>query len=215
MKTDAFREFKDDIRKAIAEVLAELKVESDIVLDRPPEGRGDLAFPCFPLSKKLRMAPDAMAKDISAKIKPVGMIEKVDSSGGYVNFHVSFEKLADSTIKEALSKKEKYGSGEPKKTRVLLEHTSVNPTGPIHVGRARNPIIGDTLARTMRQAGSDTTTEHYVNAGRPQGKLARESCEDGLEAIMAALKRINVVVDNFAWGSRFVEDGSVDKVIER
>ncbi|MFA6870343.1 MAG: arginine--tRNA ligase, partial [Methanomethylophilus sp.] len=40
---------------------------------------------------------------------------------------------------------------------------STNPTGPVHVGRARNPIIGDTLARCLRMCGHDVTTEYYVN----------------------------------------------------
>ena len=45
----------------------------------------------------------------------------------------------------------------------LLEHTSVNPTGPLHVGRARNPLIGDTLARCLRACGYEVTTEYLVN----------------------------------------------------
>src|SRR5439155_6676570 len=56
-----------------------------------------------------------------------------------------------------------YGAGEHRKDRVLLEHTSVNPTGPIHVGRARNPIIGDSLARILRKAGFPLSTEYLVN----------------------------------------------------
>lgn len=276
MKVDAFQEFKGDIKKAITGVLGDLKVEADVVLERPPAEKGDIAFPCFPLAKKLRKAPDAIAKDIAARITPHGMIENIDSSGGYVNFHVNFEKLAGTTIKEALSKKDKYGSGEPKKTKVLLEHTSVNPTGPIHVGRARNPIIGDTLARIMRLAGYPVTTEFYVNDvgrqvvvmawgvkhlklettpdrdkddyryvlfyqqanklleekpevvkeidgmlyklehGDPEVvRLAKEACETVLKAMIESLHRVNIFLDGFTFESRFVEDGSVDKVIEK
>ena len=62
-----------------------------------------------------------------------------------------------------MSNTSSYGKGEPKDSRILLEHTSVNPTGPLHVGRARNPLIGDTLARCLRTCGYDVTTEYLVN----------------------------------------------------
>jgi arginyl-tRNA synthetase len=163
MTNDAFQKFKGEVTDALRHALAELKVDTPIVLDKAPEGMGDIAFPCFPLAKKLRKSPDAIAKDLAATINPKGMIEKVSASGGYVNFHVMFDVLAKAAIDEALEKKDKFGSGGRKEARILLEHTSVNPTGPIHVGRARNPMIGDTLARIIRLAGYDVTTEFYVN----------------------------------------------------
>ncbi|MGQ9586800.1 MAG: arginine--tRNA ligase [Thermoplasmata archaeon] len=276
MAKDAFQEFKEEITTDLVGVLKELRAEIPVVLDRAPEGMGDLAFPCFPLSKKLRKAPDAIARDIATKIKPHGMVEKVEAKGGYVNFWVGFERLAQGAIDSALSKKDEFGSGERKKTRILLEHTSVNPTGPIHVGRARNPIIGDTLARILRHAGYDVRTEFYVNdVGRqvvimawgvkhlkldraPERdkddhryvlfyqqankrmeedpkvlgevdamlyklehgdmetvNLVRESCEKVLDAIMDTLYSVNVHVDGFTWESKFVADGSVDRIIER
>jgi arginyl-tRNA synthetase len=46
---------------------------------------------------------------------------------------------------------------------VILEHTSANPTDKLHVGRARNPIIGDTLARILRSTGYDVETQYYVD----------------------------------------------------
>ena len=45
-----------------------------------------------------------------------------------------------------------YPSGD---RAVLIEHTSANPNGPFHVGRARNAILGDTLVRLHRLHGDD------------------------------------------------------------
>jgi len=161
---DAYSVFKKEAGEAISKALKELKVEAPLVIDKAPAGMGDLAFPCFPLAKQLKKSPDAIAKDIAAKLTPQGMIEKVEPKGGYVNFTVRFDRLAHGSIEDALKKKEKFGATERDKgIRILVEHTSVNPTGPIHVGRARNPIIGDTLARILKQAGHDVTTEFYVN----------------------------------------------------
>jgi len=164
MKEDAYQQFRDEAREAVSKALKELKSDAPIVLDKAPAGMGDIAFPCFPLAKQLRKSPDAIAKEIAAKLTPYGMIEKVEPKGGYVNFTVRFDNLAQRAIESALGKKGRFGvSDREEKTRILVEHTSVNPTGPIHVGRARNPIIGDTLARILRQAGFDVSTEFYVN----------------------------------------------------
>jgi arginyl-tRNA synthetase len=164
MTDDPFNKFRQEVHMALERVLQELKTDTQIVLDKAPEGMGDLAFPCFPLAKLFRRSPDAIAKDIASRIAPHGMIEKVDVKGGYVNFTVRFDALAQDSLAGALARKESFGTPErglPQ--RVLVEHTSVNPTGPIHVGRARNPIIGDTLARILRHAGYKVATEFYVN----------------------------------------------------
>jgi arginyl-tRNA synthetase len=164
MTGDPFNKFRQEVHMALEKMLQELKTDTQIVLDRAPEGMGDLAFPCFPLAKILRKSPDAIAKDIASRIEPRGMIEKVDVKGGYVNFTVRFDALAQDSVENALARKERFGTPERElPQRVLVEHTSVNPTGPIHVGRARNPIIGDTLARIIRHSGYKVATEFYVN----------------------------------------------------
>lgn len=271
-----FEQFREDVAKAVGAALKELGAGDEFVLEKPPSGLADLAMPCFPLARKLRKAPDEIAKDVSARLLPVGMIERVEAKGGYVNFFVRFHEMAQTVLDEALAHKDRYGSGAPKNVRILLEHTSVNPTGPIHVGRARNPIIGDTLARILRHAGYDVTTEFYVNDvgrqvvimtwgvkhlelnaeperdkddyryvlyyqqanrmleerpevqkevdemlyrlehGDPEVvKLAKETCETVLKAIMESLERINISLDRFTFESRFVQDGSVDRVIQK
>ena len=250
--------------------------DTAIVLEKPPEGMGDLGFPCFPLAKVMKKAPVKIAEDIASRIAPEGMVEAVEAKGGYVNFHVRFDRLAQATISTALAARERFGSGPSRGVKVLLEHTSVNPTGPIHIGRARNPIIGDTLARIMRLAGYDVTTEFYVNdVGRQVATMTwgvknldisdeperdkgdhrfvpyyreahmrcdedpkvleevnallyklehgdpetvglnRKTSETVLEGMMDSLGQINIRIDDFAWESRLVEDGSVDKVISK
>jgi len=45
----------------------------------------------------------------------------------------------------------------------IIEHTSANPTGKLHIGRARNAIIGDTLIRVFKAIGISCQSEYYVN----------------------------------------------------
>ena len=75
-----------------------------------------------------------------------------------------------------LEEKEKFGCGAPK-DRILLEHTSANPNGPLHVGHIRNSIIGDTLARILRRAGHDVEVQYYVNDMGRQIAVVSWACE--------------------------------------
>ncbi|MBO4763432.1 MAG: arginine--tRNA ligase, partial [Candidatus Methanomethylophilaceae archaeon] len=81
----------------------------------------------------------------------------------FLNFVVDPAALTRATLDDICSKGSSYGHMPPSGIRVNVEHTSTNPTGPIHVGRARNPIIGDTLARCLKRCGHEVTTEYYVN----------------------------------------------------
>ena len=59
------------------------------------------------------------------------------------------------------------------KRQSIVEHTSDNATGPFHMGRARNPIIGDSISRLLRYNGHDVSTEYYVNdTGRQAATVA-------------------------------------------
>ena len=49
----------------------------------------------------------------------------------------------------------------------VIEHTSANPIGPFHVGRARNAILGDTLVRLNRVYGNKVRAEYYLRASGP------------------------------------------------
>ena len=90
-------------------------------------------------------------------------IERIEALKGYVNFFIDSKKLANETIKSILKMKDKFGSYESNGIKIIVEHTSANPNGPLHVGRARNPIIGDTIARILKFGGYDVTTQYYVD----------------------------------------------------
>jgi arginyl-tRNA synthetase len=134
---------------------------------------GDLAIPMFPYAKALRKSPAELAAELANGLPPNPWFPRVAAVGAYVNLTVSDAKLADLTLSSAGERRAAYGALPSNGRRVLLEHTSVNPTGPIHVGRARNALIGDALARILRLAGYAVTTEFLVNdIGRQMVLLA-------------------------------------------
>lgn len=135
----------------------------DIDLEMPPDGMGDLAFPCFQLTRFYEAPPNNVAFRLFPFIKPTDDMEPPILAGPYINLTIKPERLVEETLRSVLTFGEEYGSLEPSHTKVILEHTSANPNGPLHVGRARNPIIGDTLARVLVMAGYDVSTQYYMN----------------------------------------------------
>ncbi len=143
-------------------------------IDLPPErveaqlevsasGTPDLAFPVHRLAAAAREPPGEFAVRLAGGFRPTPALPSVTASGPYVNFVVDPKELLRSTLALALGRGPHWGEGPPDGTAVCIEHTSANPTGPFHIGRVRNAIIGDTLARTVRAAGGHVTTQYYVD----------------------------------------------------
>ena len=148
----------DEFEKEVRQKLAELGY-SDVKIEEPKEEIADLAFPCFHLSKIFKKPPDKIAEDIAKSIEHKKWIGKVEAINGYVNFHINIKELANVVKKVGKD----FGKGKKKNIRVIVEHTSANPTGPLHIGRARNPIIGDSIARILKFGGYDVKTQYYVD----------------------------------------------------
>jgi len=163
MKPDPLFNFQSRALAIMTETLVKMNVEVVLPIEEPPEGMGDFAFPCFSLAKELKKAPEAIATEIVELIDKDETFSKVEANGPYVNFHIDPKELANITVKGILGAREEYGDHEENSQSILLEHTSANPNGPLHVGRARNPIIGDTLARILKRCGYDVINEYYVD----------------------------------------------------
>jgi len=155
-------------RRQVAEQIAEMARQrygytGDIKLEEPVEAEmGDVAFPCFPLAARAKKAPAAIADELAGDISGewIGHVEAVN---GYVNCFIDEKRLAAWLPPQVLEMDERYGAGESRRESVIVEHTSANPNGPLHVGRGRNPMLGDTLARIFRFAGYDVETQFYLD----------------------------------------------------
>ncbi len=125
------------------------------------KAQGDLSLPCFPFAKQLGRNPAEIAEQLASSLS--GEFD-VAAAGGYLNFKAKSEWLAKNVLNM---------DSVPGNTKVLIEHTSANPNGPFHVGRARNAILGDTLVRLNRLYGNEVRAEYYVDdMGKQVGVLA-------------------------------------------
>ena len=119
--------------------------------------QGDLSLPCFPFAKALGMAPAAIAEQFADSIPAHPSLESISAVNGYLNFRASPAWLAQQLLEG------QHRINNVERREVLIEHTSANPNGPFHVGRARNAILGDTLVRLHRLWGDTVTAEYYVD----------------------------------------------------
>lgn len=160
---DPLQPFRAEAERVLRAALATLHAEAtEPRLGRAPEGKGDFAFACHPLAAKLKKAPPVIAAELQRLLPPSDLVAP-RIEGPYLNFSMHDQRLADAVLRSALDLGPRYGTLPRTGQRIVVEHTSANPTGPFHVGRARNPIIGDTLARVLRAAGNEVAPEYYVN----------------------------------------------------
>jgi arginyl-tRNA synthetase len=156
-------QYKKEITSELQKIVTEYHYTDDIRLEIPPDGMGDFAFPCFSLAPVLKKSPADIAKEIAQAIPTNKWIAKIEAKGGYVNFFIETSSLISATLQSILKKQNTYGELPKKKKKVIIEHTSANPNGPLHIGRARNPIIGDTLVRIFKAAGYDVESQFYLD----------------------------------------------------
>lgn len=150
----------DAINKALDQY--DVEIDRDFRLDFPPNpDLGDLASTiAFALTKKLRTSPPEVAKELVEKIEIPEIFSKVQNFGPYVNFFIDYNKFSKLLLEKI---DENYGQLPAYGEKIVLEHTSANPNGPLHIGHIRNSIFGDSLSRLLKLAGREVTTQYYVN----------------------------------------------------
>jgi arginyl-tRNA synthetase len=156
-----FKEFRDSCGATLETTLAKhkIKVEADFSIPQV-EAHGELSTNvCFQLASTFRKSPEEVASLLVSDIKPQGLIKEVKSETGYLNFYIDYPSFTEELLKKVNIT---YGAGENKE-RIILEHTSANPDGPLHIGHLRNAVIGDTLARILKFAGHPTEVHYYLN----------------------------------------------------
>ncbi|MDD1731396.1 MAG: arginyl-tRNA synthetase [Methanosaeta sp. ASP1-1] len=143
----------------------------------------------FRLAPSLKKSPAAIAVEIHQALpEDRRYVDRVEVLGPYLNFFVN-QKFLDKVLKEALADDAWTGRMNEK---VIVEHTSANPDGPLHVGHIRNSVIGDSLVRILRRAGCSVDAQYYINDMGRQEAMVVVGCDhfqiDGSKADHAVAK---------------------------
>ncbi|MEM2952803.1 MAG: arginine--tRNA ligase [Candidatus Bathyarchaeia archaeon] len=154
-------------------------IPSQFGFERPPAiDFGQLASSiCFELAKQVGEKPLVLAERLAKNMdkSKFALVKDVTAAGGgYINFHADFAKFSLLTIESVRQLDTAYGFVKTDKPlKVILEHTSVNPLHPIHIGQARNPMLGDALARMLASRGYKVSRHYYVDdVGRQTAVIA-------------------------------------------
>ena len=166
---NVFKTIADAILASFADI-----EPGDLAFVTPPNIRlGDVALRTFEAARRLKMAPPQLAARIAEQVDFGPDVVSVSPAGPYLNFKLDRACFARRIVSGILEQGARFGSNDSGVgKRVLIEHTSINPNASPHVGRARNAMIGDSIARLFRFEGYDTEVHYYVNdMGRQIGLL--------------------------------------------
>ncbi len=162
---------KQSITALIEQALAGLGVTGvPVVLERPKvESHGDLACNvAMQVAKSLKKNPREIGQAIAdaLKVNPAaaGLIDAVEVAGpGFINLRLAASAKHE-VVRMALRERECFGTTSAHAGhRVMIEFVSANPTGPLHLGHARQAAIGDALANLLTAQGWQVSREFYYN----------------------------------------------------
>ena len=166
----------EELRDAVLAATNELTGEGQqaagagaaITLERPPKPElGDYATnAALLLAPALGVPPREVAERLGAAVhRRLGeRLRRYEIAGpGFLNLFLEDSWLLDA-LGGVIASGGAFGShGAPRPERILIEFVSANPTGPMHVGHARNAAYGDALARVLECYGERVEREFYVN----------------------------------------------------
>jgi arginyl-tRNA synthetase len=171
-------ECENSLASSFKKLFPEIQIGS-LAIEKPPNPEfGQLASSlCFELAKKLQEKPLALAERLAKAVdsSKFSLITSVAAAGGgYVNFHVDFAKFSALTLESARKLEAEYGFVKTDRPlKIIVEHTSANPLHPLTIGTARNPVLGDTLARLLRSRGHAVSRHFYIDdVGRQSSVIA-------------------------------------------
>ncbi len=204
----------DDFRKKILEAMKgyiQSLNENDLEVDR--SGHADYTLKLFRFQKEKDFA--SIFERVVQKLRSMDFVEKADVEGNYLNIVILGSKMLE-VIHSSLEEKQQYPDTFQDPDRVLVEHTSTNPTGPIHIGRARNSIIGDSVSRLLKRYGYRVSTQYFVNDTGKQvmglylGYLQSDEKKLDIDSLLAGYRAVYKEIDKDK-----SKEKELDRLIER
>ena len=155
----------------------------------------------FFISKKIKSNPNIVGKIIQEKISKLILqtetshnsslvVERVEfATPGFVNFWISSKTKFEVVSKIILD--HEFGiTKSNKEKKIILEFVSANPTGPLHVGHARQAALGDAISKILEASGAHVHKEFYYND-------AGNQIENLMLSVKARLEKISPTEPDF------------------
>src|SRR5438309_385584 len=164
-----FREFEEEVRSLLSDAVNSAgypKIDVDVSPPSDPSFGDATSTIALKLSKRLSVKPAEIAGKIKEKAKIKGKRYVADLAAhptGYLNFTLNLASFTHDTLDEILAGKEVGRLEVGKGKSLAIEHTNVNPSKALHVGHARNLVLGDSLSRIIRHLGYSLQVLDYID----------------------------------------------------
>ena len=162
---------KHDLIKALGAAITEVAPESSLepAFESPKQAaHGDLACTAaMPLAKALKRNPRelaaALVDALNRQPAVLRWVDALDIAGpGFINVRLK-AAARQAVVGEVIAAGDAFGRQPAKADRVLVEFVSANPTGPLHVGHARQAALGDAICNLFETQGWHVSREFYYN----------------------------------------------------
>jgi len=172
---------KQELLQALAAALAEVSPDTPVraAFELPKQAaHGDFAITSAmqmakPLKKNPREVAQALIDALNRQPAFARWVDALEIAGpGFINLRLK-AAAKQAVVAEALNGGEAFGRQPANGQSAIVEFVSANPTGPLHVGHARQGALGDAICNLFESQGWTVNREFYYNdAGVQIGTLA-------------------------------------------
>jgi arginyl-tRNA synthetase len=206
----AQQELLDALRQAAAETAPGHSLT--LAFESPKQAaHGDLAITAaMPLARASKSNPRAVAEQLVAALQRQPAVQRwvsaLEIAGpGFINLRLA-PAAKQAVVAEVLHQRERFGLQPANGQRVLVEFVSANPTGPLHLGHARQAALGDAVCNLFASQGWSVTREFYYNdAGVQIERLAAS-----VKARLDGLKPGDAAWHETAYNGDYIADIAAD-----
>ncbi len=210
---------KADLAGRLAHTIrAIFDLEHAPIIEVPPRRElGDLAAPApLHLARQLKRAPREIAAQLQASLEVPDSVAKVTIEGaGYLNFFLDRPTF----VRRVLSESRSFETGT-QATKIVVEHTNINPNKAAHIGHLRNAVLGDVLAKSLRSLGYQVEVQNYIDDTGVQLADVVVGMIDIRGLSLSQVKDLKEPFDYYCWDlyaevGRWFEDSEDRKALRR
>ncbi len=174
---------KQDLLLALAAAIHDISPDSTLTaaFESPRvAAHGDLACTAAmqlakPLKKNPREVAQALIDALNRQDAVQRLVSAMEIAGpGFINLRLN-AAARQAVVTEVLTGGEHFGRQPASQNKVLVEFVSANPTGPLHLGHARQAALGDGICNLFETQGAQVTREFYYNDAGVQIATLTES----------------------------------------
>jgi arginyl-tRNA synthetase len=183
----AQRELLDALAVALEEIAP--GHGSSAAFESPKQAaHGDLAVTAaMALAKQARTAPRELAQRLVAALQRQSAVQRwveaIEIAGpGFINLRLA-PAAKQTVVAEVLQAADRFGLQPANGQHVMVEFVSANPTGPLHLGHARQAALGDALCSLFATQGWQVTREFYYNDAGVQIETLAQSVKARIDGL--------------------------------